>query len=42
LEIVYPNGDGKRIRLPDQLPSIMANIKADATSRGYNIMPSRK
>ncbi len=35
LKIVYPNGGGKRIDLPRDLPRIMEAVKKEAIHRGY-------
>jgi hypothetical protein len=42
LKIIYPNGGGKRVRLPEHLAVVMHYIEADAEKKGYAIVPSEK
>jgi len=39
LKIVYPKGDGTRIKLPKHLSIILNNMKEEALRMGYNVMP---
>lgn len=39
LSIIYPDGNGKRIRFPDDLGKIMDATQAEAIHRGYVVMP---
>jgi hypothetical protein len=41
LQIVYPQGNGYRIKLPEHLPLIFDAMKKDAQKLGYNVLPKK-
>jgi hypothetical protein len=40
-KVVYPQGNGTRIRLPEDLPAILDDMKQEARKLGYNAMPKK-
>ncbi len=41
LSIIYPNGGGKRVKLPEHLPIVMDYIKKQALKKGFTVMPPK-
>jgi len=41
LKVVYPQGNGTRIKLPEHLPVILDDMKKEAEKLGYNEMPKK-